>query len=75
MADFTYTVAVTSQRLVYDSGDWRITIDLAEPAFIIFPKLTGMLVYKSGTNLDNLASLIVAAKADCAARGVAWENT
>ena len=56
---------------VADSGDWRITI--AGGAFCIEPQV-GAWEYASGINLDNLAALIVAAKADAAARGINWSG-
>lgn len=61
-------------RTIYTaaSGDWRL--DVAEGKFVILPIATGTLEYQSGVNLDNLAGLIVAAKADAVARGIAWEG-
>lgn len=70
-------VTVDSQSISYvaDSGDWQISVNSGEPSFVIMPILTGGLVYSSGTNLDNLAALIVAAKADAISRGIAWGPT
>jgi hypothetical protein len=51
------------------SGDWRLVV--SEEMFHIQPQV-GAWEYSSGTNLDNLAALIVAAKADAIARGVNW---
>jgi hypothetical protein len=53
------------------SGDWRL--DVQPGAFVIQPQV-GALEYASGTNLDNLAALIVAAKADAIARGINWSG-
>ena len=60
-------------QIVYTaaSGDWRLTV--ANGSFVIHPIATGGLEYASGRNLDNLAALIVAAKADAVARGISWE--
>lgn len=58
-------------RITYiaDSGDWRIVVDTT--SFEIQPQV-GHLIYSSGTNLDTLAELIVAAKADAISRNVNW---
>lgn len=60
-------------RLTYtaSTGDWRLTV--ADGIFVIHPIATGGLEYSSGVNLDHLAALIVSAKADAVARGIAWE--
>lgn len=55
-----------------DSGDWRLTID--GDVFRIEPQVGGW-EYASGGNLDTLAALIVAAKADALARGLNWSGT
>jgi hypothetical protein len=64
-------VIVYPGRVVYvaASGDWRL--DVQPGVFVIQPQV-GAFEYASGTNLDNLATLIVAAKADAIARGIAW---
>ncbi len=54
---------------VADSGDWRIAVGGGR--FEIQPQVGG-LEYASGLNLDNLASLIVSAKAHAVANGIAW---
>jgi hypothetical protein len=54
-----------------DSGDWAIEIN--EDNFEILPQ-TGRLIYQSGTNLDNLANLIVEAKAHAVANGIQWQQ-
>lgn len=55
---------------IADSGEWRLII--ANGYFEIMPSATGGLIYESGTNLDNLATLIVEAKAEAVARGINW---
>jgi hypothetical protein len=54
---------------VADSGDWRLRV--GDGAFEIQPQVGG-LEYASGINLDNLASLIVSAKAHAVANGIDW---
>jgi hypothetical protein len=56
---------------IADSGDWRLVI--GESRFEIAPQVGGF-EYSSGVNLDNLAALIVEAKADALARGINWEG-
>jgi hypothetical protein len=67
-------ITLSPPRVVYDNNDWRVTVDVEEPAFIIYPKLTGGLVFSSGRNLDSLAELIASAKADAISRGINWLN-
>jgi|GEM_PF-2636135 len=66
-------VIVTASRITYiaSSGDWRLVA--SEEGVAIQPQVGGW-EYASGTNLDNLAALIVAAKADAIARGFNWEG-
>jgi hypothetical protein len=56
---------------IADTGDWRIVV--GNGAFDIQPQVGG-LEYASGTNLDNLAALIVAAKAHATANGINWSG-
>lgn len=65
-------VIVHPGRVVYvaATGDWRL--DVSEGRFVIQPQVGG-LEYESGANLDSLAALIVAAKADALARGLPWD--
>ena len=58
-------------RFVYiaASGDWRL--DVSQGRIEILPQVGGW-EYASGTNLDNLAALIVAAKAHAIAHGITW---
>lgn len=54
-----------------DSGDWGLQI--SDESFEILPQVGG-LVYQSGINLDNLANLIVEAKAHAIANGITWQQ-
>lgn len=56
---------------VATSGDWRIVV--GEGHFEIQPQVGGW-EYQSGLNLDSLATLIVAAKADAVSRGINWSG-
>ena len=56
---------------VSNTGDWRLAI--GNGVFEIRPQV-GAWEYSSGVNLDNLAALIVAAKAGALARGVNWSG-
>lgn len=64
-------VIVHPGRIIYiaETGDWRLSI--SDGSFEIQPQVGG-LEYSSGVNLDNLAALIVAAKADAIGRGINW---
>jgi hypothetical protein len=53
------------------TGDWRLSV--GEGRFEIQPQVGG-LEYSSGVNLDNLAALIVAAKAHATANGINWSG-
>lgn len=57
---------------IASTGDWRIVV--GNGTFEIQPQVGG-LEYSSGINLDNLAALIVNAKADAVARGINWSGT
>lgn len=67
-------IIVAASRVTYiaSSGDWRLEVSESE-GFTIQPQV-GAWEYASGINLDNLASLIVAAKADALARGINWSG-
>lgn len=56
---------------ISDAGDWglRITNEQKE----ILPQVGG-LVYQSGANLDNLAQLIIEAKAHSIQNGIIWQQ-
>jgi hypothetical protein len=56
---------------IASSGDWRLHV--AEGSFRIMPQV-GELEYSSGINLDNLAALIVSAKAHATANGISWSG-
>jgi hypothetical protein len=64
-------IIVHPGRIIYvaESGDWRLSV--SDGAFEIRPQV-GALEYASGTNLDNLAALIAAAKSDAIGRGINW---
>lgn len=61
-------------RYIYvaPGNDWRL--DVAPGHFVIVPNV-GAWEYASGVNLDNLAALIVAAKAHAVANGIDWGDT
>jgi hypothetical protein len=51
--------------------DWRIVVEMGR--FEIQPQV-GAWEYSSGINLDNLAALIVFAKAHATAHGIDWSG-
>jgi len=67
------TVITKTDSILYlsSSGDWGLRV--SEENFEILPQVGG-LVYQSGTNLDNLANLIVEAKAHAIANGITWQQ-
>lgn len=64
--------AIGQVTYIASTGDWRIVV--GNGTFEIQPQVGG-LEYSSGINLDNLAVLIVEAKADAVARGINWSGT
>jgi hypothetical protein len=56
---------------IANSSDWHIYV--GNGRFEIRPQV-GALDYSSGINLDNLADLIVSAKAHAVANGVNWSG-
>lgn len=56
---------------ISSSGDWRLLV--GGGAFNILPQVGGY-EYGSGVNLDNLAALIVDAKAHAEANGINWSG-
>jgi hypothetical protein len=56
---------------IAETGDWQIYV--ASGVFRMEPK-AALWEYASGINLDNLAALIVAAKAHAVANGIDWVN-
>lgn len=64
--------AIGQVTYIASTGDWRIVV--GNGTFEIQPQVGG-LEYSSGINLDNLAALIVEAKADAVARGINWSGT
>jgi hypothetical protein len=60
-----------SYEYVASTGDWRLFV--GNGPFNILPQVGGW-EYSSGVNLDNLAALIVAAKAHAVAHGINWSG-
>ncbi|CAB4166707.1 hypothetical protein UFOVP835_52 [uncultured Caudovirales phage] len=60
-------------RFVYiaATGDWRL--DVSNDQFLILPQV-GVWEYSSGRNLDNLAELIIEAKAHALTQGITWDG-
>lgn len=60
-------------RFIYiaETGDWRL--EVSNEQFKILPQV-GDLEYSSGRNLDNLATLIIEAKAHALAQGINWQG-
>jgi hypothetical protein len=54
-----------------DGGDWALRV--SEDEFEILPQVGG-LVYQSGTNLDNLAQLIIEAKEHAMQNEIIWHQ-
>lgn len=54
-----------------DGGDWALQI--SNDNFEILPQVGG-LVYQSGTNLDNLAQLIIEAKEHAIQNEIIWQQ-
>lgn len=59
-------------RFIYiaETRDWRL--EIGNGHFEIQPQV-GQLVYGNGVNLDNLAALIVDAKAHAVNNGIVWD--
>lgn len=55
-----------------DTGDWRFIVDQINGTFTVVPNVGTGWEYASGTNHENLANLILQAKADCVASGIDW---
>jgi hypothetical protein len=54
-----------------DTGDWALRV--SNDNYEILPQVGG-LIYQSGVNLDNLAKLIVEAKAHAIENGIIWQQ-
>jgi len=67
------TVITKTDSILYlsSSGDWGLRV--SDESFEILPQVGG-LVYQSGTNLDNLAALIVEAKSHAIQNGILWQQ-
>jgi hypothetical protein len=57
---------------IAETGDWRLLV--GGGTFAILPQVGGW-EYSSGVNLDNLAALIVSAKAHAVANGIDWSGS
>ena len=67
------TIIKKTESILYlsDGGDWALQV--SNESFEILPQAGG-LVYQSGTNIDNLAQLIVEAKAHAIQNGITWQQ-
>jgi hypothetical protein len=82
MATFSLSIEKAMNTIIfassirYESNGWRVTVEsLASGSrFIIESINTGGFEFESGTNLDQLATLIVDAKADAISRGINWSG-
>lgn len=66
------TIIEKTESILYlsDGGDWALQV--GNESFEILPQVGG-LVYQSGTNLDNLAQLIVEAKEHAIQNDITWQ--
>jgi hypothetical protein len=66
----------TAQGVRYDENGWRIDVlDSGDGVTIeIVSTGTGAFTFSSGVNVDHLAALIVAARADALDRDINWEG-
>jgi hypothetical protein len=67
------TIIEKTESILYlsDGGDWALRV--SNENFEILPQAGG-LVYQSGTNIDNLAELIIEAKAHAIQNGIIWQQ-
>ena len=67
------TIVEKTESILYlsDGGDWALQV--SNESFEILPQGGGGLVYQSGTNLDNLAQLIIEAKAHAIENEITWQ--
>jgi hypothetical protein len=67
------TIIEKTESILYlsDGGDWALRV--SNENFEILPQ-TGGLIYQSGVNLDNLANLIIEAKAHAIQNGITWQQ-
>ena len=67
------TIIEKTESILYlsDGGDWALQV--SNESFEILPQVGG-LVYQSGTNLDNLAQLIIEAKAHAIENDIIWQQ-
>jgi hypothetical protein len=68
------TVSPASIR--YEQHGWRVSVVEQDGGlrFAVESINTGAFAFDSGTNLDHLAALIVAAKEDALSRGINWSG-
>ena len=66
-------IFASTESVIYvaSTGDWRLLV--SNQHFEILPQV-GAWEYSSGTNLDNLATLIAEAKADALTRVINWSG-
>jgi hypothetical protein len=64
---------IKTESILYlsDGGDWALQI--SNESFEILPQ-TGQLIFQSGTNLDNLATLIIEAKEHAIQNEIIWQQ-
>ena len=67
------TIIEKTESILYlsDGGDWALQV--SNESFEILPQ-SGGLVYQTGTNLDNLAQLIIEAKAHAIQNEITWQQ-
>ena len=65
---------IKTESILYlsDGGDWALRVSNDE--FEILPQSGGGLVYQSGSNLDNLAQLIIEAKEHAIQNEIIWQQ-
>lgn len=69
-------ITVSPATVNYEEHGWRVSVSDSRGAmsFSVESINTGGFDFESGTNLDQLAALIVAAKADAVSRGINWSG-
>jgi hypothetical protein len=70
------TITVSPASVRYEDHGWRVSVveERGALVFAVESINTGSFAFDSGTNLDQLAALIVAAKADALSRGINWSG-
>jgi hypothetical protein len=69
-------ITVSPATIKYEEHGWRVSVSENRGAlnFAVESINTGGFEFESGTNFDQLAALIVAAKADALSRGINWSG-